>query len=121
MLATSVTDVEKSNGKTNRGRFKKGERHPDQGRGPAKGAPNAGRPRDEWKAWLRSLVDSDGSRAAIETILTDPSHPAYGRILAWADERGYGKEKESVEVSGAGGGPLQVVVTRKVVRPDDAG
>ena len=80
-----------------------------QGRGPAKGAPNAGRPRDEWKAWLRSVVDSSGTRDAIEAILRDPAHPAFGRVLAWADERGWGKEAQAVE-----GG-----VTLTVVRRDE--
>lgn len=77
------------------------------GKGPAKGAPNAGRPRDEWKAWLRSLVDSDTVRASIEAVLSDPTHPAFGRVLAWADERGWGKEAQQVE------GTHQLVVIRR--------
>ena len=72
---------------------------PRRGRGPAKGAPNAGRPLDEWKAYLRSLVDSAASRDAIVAILTDPSHPAYARVLAWADERGWGKESQQQDVT----------------------
>lgn len=76
-------------------------------KGPAKGAPNAGRPRDEWKAWLRSLVDSPPVRAAIEAVLSDPEHPAFGRVLAWADERGWGKEAQQVE------GSHQLVVIRR--------
>jgi hypothetical protein len=81
------------------------------GRGPAKGAPNAGRPRDEWKAWLRSLVDSPLTRASIEQVLQDPSHPAFPRVLTWADERGWGKETQGVE-----GG-----LTLTVVRRDESG
>jgi hypothetical protein len=78
--------------------FKPGN-DPRRGRGPKKGAPNAGRPLDEWKAYLRSLVDSAASRDAIVAILTDPSHPAYARVLAWADERGWGKESQQQDVT----------------------
>jgi hypothetical protein len=95
---------------------------PRRGRGPKPGARSLerppGRPRDEWKAWLRSLIDSPESRAAIEAVACDPNHPAYARVLQWAAERGYGKETEHVEVTGNEGGPLEVRVTRKVVRPD---
>lgn len=69
------------------------------GKGPKAGAPNAGRPRDEWKAWLRSLVDSPLTRASIETILQDPTHPAFPRVLSWADERGFGKETTPIEAT----------------------
>ena len=84
--------------------------HPEmrgKGRGPAKGAPNAGRPREEWKAWLRSLVDSQPVREAIEAVLSNPEHPAFGRVLQWADERGWGKEAQQVE------GHHQLVVVRR--------
>lgn len=67
--------------------------------GAKKGAPNSGRPRDEWKAWLRSLVDSATTRASIEQILTDPKHPAFSRVLQWADERGFGKETTPIEAT----------------------
>lgn len=96
-----------------------------RGKGPAKGQTSLmrppGRPRDEWKAWLRSLIDSPESRAAIEAVACDPNHPAYARVLQWAAERGYGKETETYEHSGPGGGPLEIRVTRKVIRPGDAG
>lgn len=76
-------------------------------KGPRPGAPNAGRPRDEWKAWLRSLVDSDATRSAIAQVLSDPDHPAFGRVLQWADERGWGKEAQQVE------GNHQLIVIRR--------
>ena len=78
-----------------------------RGRGPAKGAPNAGRPRDEWKAWLRSLVDSSETRESVAAILRDPEHPAFARVLQWADERGYGKEATVVD------GVMQLTVVRR--------
>jgi hypothetical protein len=68
-------------------------------RGPKKGAANAGRPRDEWKAWLRTLVDSPTTRASIEQVLHDPQHPAFARVLSWADERGFGKEVTPIEAT----------------------
>jgi hypothetical protein len=97
----SAGNVDKSSGKLKAGRpdWRKGERHPSQGRGPAKGAQNAGRPRDEWKAWLRSVVDSAPSRDAISAVVHNPEHPAYARVLAWADDRGYGKEVQSVHLA----------------------
>jgi hypothetical protein len=98
--------------------FKPGN-DPRRGRGPKKGAPNAGRPLDEWKAYLRSLVDSAASRDAIVAILTDPSHPAYARVLAWADERGWGKESQAVDATHRGDqdAPIHIKVTRHVIRP----
>lgn len=121
-----MENVEKSSGKSNakpRGRpdWVKGQRHPDQGTGPKRNAPNAGRPRDEWKAWLRSIVDAPESREAIVAVLNDPAHPAYPRVLQWAAERGYGKETETVEHSGRDGAPIAITVTRRVIRPTSDG
>jgi hypothetical protein len=79
-----------------------------KGRGPKPGAINAGRPRDEWKAWLRALVDSDTTRQSIAAILTDPTHTAFPRVLAWADERGYGKEIMPIDATVS-----QLVVIRR--------
>lgn len=82
--------------------------HPEmRGRGPKPGAPNAGRPRDEWKAWVRSLIDSADTRAAIARILSDAGHPAFPRVLTWADERAYGKEAQALE------GGLTLTVVRR--------
>ena len=51
----SKNETPKSAPKTVKGRpFRKGERDPRAGRGPAKGAPNAGRPPDEIRALARS-------------------------------------------------------------------
>lgn len=77
-------------------------------RGPKPGAINAGRPRDEWKAWLRSLVDSARTRDAIAAVLEDPTHPAFSRVLQWADERGWGKEVTPVDATVS-----QLVVIRR--------
>ncbi len=66
---------------------------------------------EEWKAWLRSIVDTDSTRAAITAILADPGHPAFHRVLAWADERGFGKERQALDAT------LQL----EVVRRDEGG
>jgi hypothetical protein len=96
----SAENVDKSKGKSmgNLRPFRAGDGRP-RGRGPAKGSPTAGRPRDEWKAWLRSVVDSAPSRDAISAVVQNPEHPAYARVLAWADDRGYGKEVQSVHLA----------------------
>jgi len=87
------------------------------GRGPAPGAPNAGRPRDEWKAWLRTLVDGADTRLSIAAILADPTHPAFPRVLSWADERAYGKEAQALE----GGLTLTVVRRDETAAPSPQG
>jgi hypothetical protein len=72
---------------------------------------NTGRPLEEWKGWLRSIVDTDRTRAAIEMVLSDPDHPAFAKVLTWAEERGWGKEKQALDAR------LQL----EVVRRDEAG
>lgn len=48
------------------------EKGPDarRGRGPAKGAPNAGRPPNEWKQSLRGLADREAVLAHVDAALT---------------------------------------------------
>lgn len=113
--------MEKSEAKSHGKKLFTGKGDPRNGRGPKPGAPNAGRPRDEWKAWLRSVVDSPESQRAIVQVISDPSHPAHAKVLQWAAERGYGKETESVEHSGRDGAPIAITVTRRVIRPNADG
>lgn len=83
--------------------FKKGERSPHQGRGPAKGAPNAGRPRNEWKAALAAMVTKDQVLAHLETALdAGPSHPFFKDALAYCTDHSQGKAMQSVDVTSAG-------------------
>lgn len=49
--------------------FKPGD-DPRRGRGPAKGAPNAGRPPNEWKQSLRGLADREAVLAHVDAALT---------------------------------------------------
>ena len=73
---------------------------PRRGRGPKKGAPNAGRPTLEFKAWCASMLDDAEKRAKVEEILSDPSHSAYATMWKAVADRAHGKPKEHVEVSG---------------------
>lgn len=71
---------------------------------------NVGRPPDEFKAMCRALASSDKVREKVQQILADPD--AYPKLyigaLNWATEHGYGKPKESVELTGKDGGPIQI-------------
>jgi hypothetical protein len=78
-----------------------------RGPGGVTGAPNAGRPREQWKAWLRGLVDSPATREAVLRVLGDPDHPQFARVLAWADERAFGREQQVVA------GDHQLTVVRR--------
>ena len=72
------------------------------GRGPKKGAPNAGRPPDEWKAKLRAMASRDEVMAHVETVLlAGPDHPFFDRALQYVTDHGYGRATQPVEHSGS--------------------
>jgi hypothetical protein len=74
---------------------------PGKGRGPKPGAPNAGRPKDEWKAKLTALASRDEVLAHVESVLLQgPEHPFFARALDYVTDHGYGKATQNVEVSG---------------------
>jgi hypothetical protein len=100
-VARKSANVEKSERKTGRSTLFQPGPDPRRGRGPAPGAPNAGRPRDEWKAALAALASSDEVLAHVRRVLADPDHPQWMRALEYASERGFGKETATVEQSGA--------------------
>jgi hypothetical protein len=80
-----------------------------RGRGPAKGAPNAGRPPDEWKAKLRAIASREDVLQHIESVLTaGPDHPFFARALEYVTEYGYGKATQHIEQNGAT--TLEIVV-----------
>ena len=79
------------------------------GRGPAKGAPNAGRPPDAWKATLRELASRENVLAHIQTVLdAGPDHPFFAKALEYVTEYGYGKATQHIEQTG--GTTLEVIV-----------
>ena len=84
--------------------------HPEmRGRGPMKGAPNAGRPPDEWKAKLRELASRENVLAHIQTVLdAGPDHPFFAKALEYVTEHGYGKATQHIEQTGAS--TLEVIV-----------
>ena len=72
--------------------------------------PGGGRPPDEFKALCRQLISRKETFVIAKMILDDPKEfpTLYIGALKWATEHGYGKPKESVELTGKDGGPIQV-------------
>lgn len=76
---------------------------PGKGRGPKPGAPNAGRPRDEWKARLQAMASRDEVLAHVEEVLLDgPGHPFFARALEYVTDHGYGRAQQSLDVTSNG-------------------
>lgn len=79
--------------------FKPGH-DPRRGKGPAKGAPNAGRPPDKFKELCRELASGQKTIEAVEAILEDQDHAQFMAALKWASEHGYGRPSQPLEHSG---------------------
>lgn len=81
-------------------------RKPKHGRGllriggTNKGGP--GRPPDEFKELCRQLASGEITIANVQKILNNPRHAQFLPALRWATENGYGKPKESLELSADG-------------------
>lgn len=99
------------------GAFVGGAADPRAGRGPKKGAPNAGRPPDVFKALMRELASRDESLVRLAGILkgtaayTDGDgrqvvipvdSDTYLKALAFVTDRGYGKSQQHVDVTTGG-------------------
>lgn len=85
---------------------------------PANPVAGTGRPPDEFKAKMRELASrKEALRFLAECV--DGHHGPQAAIRAHQHltERGYGKVPQ--EITGADGGPVQITVTRRVVRADD--
>lgn len=70
---------------------------PRRGRGPKKGAPNAGRPRNEFKQEMRALASDEAVLTRLRQLLwqcTDPT--TFIRALAFTTEHGYGKATQPI-------------------------
>lgn len=73
------------------------------GRGPAPGAPNAGRPPDEWKARLRAMASRDEVLTHVETVLlAGPDNPFFDRALQYVTDHGYGRAQQHVDLTSNG-------------------
>lgn len=91
---------EKSGRKTDT-RFKKGP-DPRRGKGPAKGAPNAGRPPNEWNRRMEELGDRWLVALEAGEVVDDPDHPQFANIGRWLIEQLRGKAKQQVDVTSNG-------------------
>jgi hypothetical protein len=73
---------------------------PRRGRGPAPGAPNAGRPPNWLKDWCDELLSDETTKKQVRAILNDADHPAFRAMWNAVADRAHGKPKESLELSG---------------------
>lgn len=112
--------AEKSTGKTARGGkgrpFAKGQSGNPSGR--PKGVPN--KATQEVRELARELVEDPDYLKRLRTRLLDGTLGPGVEQMLWA--YAHGKPKESVEVSGPGGKPVEMVtaVAVSIVRPGDA-
>lgn len=71
-----------------------------QGRGPARGSPNAGPRTKSFKLFLASLRTSATTQAAIKTALSDPESKGFNAALRVLSEYDEDKPAEKREMSG---------------------
>lgn len=70
------------------------------GKGPARGAPNAGRPRDEWKARLQAMASQDAVLDHVQaTLERGPTDPFFQRALDYVTDHGYGRANQPIELN----------------------
>lgn len=94
-----------------------GKGDPRNGRGPKKGAPNAGRPPNWWLEQMREIRDRFLQAAVAKGVADDPDHPAWAKVGQWAHEQLEGKAHQKVDVT-SGGEPLKaqtIVIAGQVV------
>jgi hypothetical protein len=82
--------------------FTKGDARRAQPKGPKKGATNAGRPPDAFKAEMQAMGSRADVLAKVKTVLSDPDHPDWARMVALVWDRGYGKPSQAVDVTSGG-------------------
>lgn len=83
------------------GTFKPGY-DPRRGRGPKPGAPNAGRPPNEYKKLMAELLNSPEAIDALRTVLRDPENRGYAAVRRLVEERAYGKVPQAIDASVTG-------------------
>ncbi len=91
-----------------------GKDDPRNGRGPKKGAPNAGRPRNEFVEWCQQVVSDPKCKSQVEAILRDKKHPAFATMWRAVGERAHGKPVQPI--SGPDG-ETPAVLTVRLVKP----
>lgn len=100
--------ADKSAGKSVPGKpFETGE-DKRRGRGPKKGAPNAGRPRNEFVREMQSMVWQPAARRRLKKILTSAktSDDVFLKAFKEVADRGHGKAVQPLEHAGPDGGPI---------------
>ena len=86
-----------------------GKDDPRNGHGPAKGAANAGRPRSQFLAAMRGVVDRQETIARLKRLAgagKTVSDETFLRAFKEAADRGYGKAVQPLEHTGPEGGPI---------------
>lgn len=78
-----------------------------RGRGPEKGAPNAGSPTKVYKMWLAARLADPKHQMAFIRALNDDQHPAFAAATKHAAAYAHGAPAQSVTLDGEG---LQVVI-----------
>lgn len=84
---------------------------PRRGHGPAKGAPNAGRPPDAFRQELNAMLNSDEVLTQIRYFLSgaaDVTHEQFWKAVMWLSDRVYGRPVQELQHSGPSGGPIPV-------------
>ena len=75
--------------------------------------PGAGRPADEFKAKMRELASSEATLTYLQRCIEGKEGPkAAASALAFAAERGYGKEAQVTKVVGDAVEPLVIKVVK---------
>lgn len=64
---------------------------PRRGRGPKKGAPNAGRPPKQYVEWCKTVLSNKQTEAAVRKILRNAGHQQFSQLYGRIAERAYGR------------------------------
>jgi len=74
-----------------------GSDDPRNGRGPKKGAPNAGRPTNAYRALCREAAEAGLRSLRSHGVMDDPTHPAFIPMLKLAITYAYGRPASAPE------------------------
>ena len=83
---------------------------PRRGRGPAKGAPGAGRKPDAFKDLCAGIVSSEAAIRAARAILADGNHPAFAQVFKALAGHAYGTPTKRVDLASAGSATAVVIL-----------
>ncbi len=72
--------------------------------------PGPGRPPNWLRDFCDDLLAGPKSKHSVSKILGDDEHPAFATMWKAVADRAHGRAVESIELTGAGGGPVEVQV-----------